>query len=402
MTSTPNESVPTLRFKDFTESWVTCDLGSLTKIYDGTHQTPKYIKSGVPFYSVEHVTADQFDKTKFISETVFENESKRVNVEKGDILMTRIGSIGVSKYIDWEVRASFYVSLALIKKSNNIDGRYLNSAIQSETFQRELWKRTIHVAFPQKINLGEISHCIIHVPKIEEQQKIAAFLSAVDTRNKQLNRKKSLLTQYKKGMMQKLFSREIRFKDDVGNDYPDWEEKRLGTVFLERSERGEDAGREMISVTLSNGVVKAKDLDRHDNSPADKSKYKKLNVNDIAYNSMRMWQGASGVSRFNGIVSPAYTVLIPQDNQHSIFWGYYFKLKIVLQIFQNNSQGLTSDNWNLKFPALSRIKLQMPIKEEQQKIANFLSAIDRKIEIVTSQLEQAQSFKKGLLQQMFI
>ena len=95
--------------------WSRINLRDIARIYDGTHQTPNYVESGVPFYSVEHVTSGNFDDTKLISEEVFAAESRRVVVEKGDILMTRIGDVGNAKYIDWNVRASFYVSLALLK-----------------------------------------------------------------------------------------------------------------------------------------------------------------------------------------------------------------------------------------------------------------------------------------------
>ncbi len=105
------------RFPGFSEIWEENALGNLTCIYDGTHLTPNYVDTGVPFYSVEHVTADDFTKTKFISKEVFERENKRVSLEKGDILMTKIGDIGTAKYIGWNVAASFYVSLALIKRS---------------------------------------------------------------------------------------------------------------------------------------------------------------------------------------------------------------------------------------------------------------------------------------------
>lgn len=118
---------------------------------------------------------------------------------------------------------------------------------------------------------------------------------------------------------------------------------------------------------------------------------------------MRMWQGASGVSKYEGIVSPAYTILKPRNNYNSDFFGYYFKLTEVIQIFQSNSQGLTSDTWNLKYPKLSKIKLAIPLSmDEQTKIANFLSAIDDKINLIESELTHAKTFKKGLLQQMFV
>jgi type I restriction enzyme S subunit len=201
--------------------------------------------------------------------------------------------------------------------------------------------------------------------------------------------------------MQKIFSQEIRFKDDNGNDFADWEEKKLGEVFKERSERG-FADSELLSVTLSEGVIRRADIEGKDNSSADKSNYKRVCFGDIAYNSMRMWQGASGVSAFDGIVSPAYTVLIPRKNSYSKYFGYLFKTTKLINIFQRNSQGLTSDTWNLKYHQLSTIKLVIPSVLEQEKITKFLSAIDDKINLVNQQLERTRNFKKGLLQQMFV
>jgi len=186
-------------------NWEEKRLGEVCKYYDGTHQTPNYVEHGVPFYSVEHVTANQFINTKYISEEVFEKENKRVKLNKGDILMTRIGSIGVAKYIDWNVRASFYVSLALIKTKTECNSKYLSHFISSVFFQKELWKRTIHVAFPQKINLGEIGNCIVLLPKIEEQTQIANFLSAIDVKIDNCKLEIENYSKWKKGLLQQLF-----------------------------------------------------------------------------------------------------------------------------------------------------------------------------------------------------
>jgi type I restriction enzyme S subunit len=198
-----------LRFKDEDgkdfEDWKQRRLNKLVKIYDGTHQTPSYVESGIAFYSVEHVTANQFSKTKFISKEVYEKENKRVKLEKDDILMTKIGSIGVPRLIDWDVEASFYVSLALLKKSSNISNKYLVHFINSTFFQNELWKRTIHVAFPQKINLGEIGECIVIFPCATEQSKIANFLSAIDEKIELVAQQIEDTQEYKRGLLQGMF-----------------------------------------------------------------------------------------------------------------------------------------------------------------------------------------------------
>lgn len=197
-----------IRFKDedgneFPE-WEERRLNEVVKIYDGTHQTPIYVDEGIPFYSVEHVTSNQFTKTKYISREVFEKENKRVKLERGDILMTRIGSIGVAKLINWEVEGSFYVSLALLKNNNAISNEYLAHFIHSRFFQNELWKRTIHVAFPQKINLGEIGECIVKLPSLSEQQKIASFLSTIDEKIDYKKDQIRKMESWKKGLLQQM------------------------------------------------------------------------------------------------------------------------------------------------------------------------------------------------------
>ncbi len=198
-----------LRFKkddgsDFAD-WETVIINDFAKVYDGTHQTPKYVEKGIPFYSVEHLTANNFTKTKFISEEVFEKENKRVKLEKNDVLMTRIGDIGTSKLIDWDVKASFYVSLALFKTDDTINNHYFNQYIKSERFQKELYKRMIHSAFPKKINLGEIGFCKVQLPQLEEQNKIANFLTAIDDKIDNTKDQLEQTQQWKKGLLQQMF-----------------------------------------------------------------------------------------------------------------------------------------------------------------------------------------------------
>ena len=201
--------------------------------------------------------------------------------------------------------------------------------------------------------------------------------------------------------MQKIFSQKLWFEDENGQDYPSWEEKRLGAVFEQRSEKG-FKNSELLSVTINEGVKKRSEIKGKDNSSQDKSNYKRVLPGDLVYNSMRMWQGASGVSPSEGIVSPAYTVLKSNKRNSSEYFGYFFKMRKVIFVFQRFSQGLTSDTWNLKYPQLAQIKFSVPCLEEQIQIASFFEIMDNKIEKVTNHLTQTQQFKKGLLQQMFV
>ena len=174
----------------------------------------------------------------------------------------------------------------------------------------------------------------------------------------------------------------------------------MGDCFTERCESMPDG--ELISVTINDGIKKFSELGRHDNSNDDKSKYKKVCAGDIAYNSMRMWQGASGCSPYEGIVSPAYTVLTPNSGINSKCMAYQFKLPATIHTFKINSQGITSDNWNLKFPALSEIDIYVsPYEQEQAKIAAYFANLDHLITLHQRKYDKLQVLKKAMLEKMF-
>lgn len=189
---------------------------------------------------------------------------------------------------------------------------------------------------------------------------------------------------------------QIRFKGftDV------WEQRKLGDCFAERNESMPEG--ELISVTINEGIKKFSELGRHNNSNEDKTKYKKVCISDIAYNSMRMWQGASGYSPYEGIVSPAYTVLVPNAGIDSKCLSYQIKLPYMIHIFQINSQGITSDNWNLKYPVLSQIEIFISKNiEEQRKISNLFDNLDNLITLHQRKLDKLKNIKKSMLEKMF-
>lgn len=401
------KDVPELRFYEFLDAWSLLKVSDVARVYDGTHQTPKYVEQGVPFYSVEHVTANQFSETKYISEEVYEKENQRVRLEKSDILMTRIGSIGKAKYIDWDVRASFYVSLALFKVFDSFDSKFLSQLISSPDFQRELWKRTIHVAFPQKINLGEISHCKIVIPGLKEQQKIADFLSSVDKKIEQLTEKHRLLTEYKKGVMQQIFTQQIRFKDNQGNEYPEWEKKKLGELSDVRDGTHEspkffDRGYPLIT---SKNLLRNGKLDLENISFISENDYEQINKRSKVDDGDILFGMIGTIGNPVKVNSSQFAIknvaLIKQKNMLiNDFLIHYLKSNLIEKQFHQQNTGGTQ-----KFIALGVIRnllVLTPCLHEQQKIANFLTEIDQKIDQAWSILEQTKAFKKGLLQKMFV
>lgn len=244
---------------------------------------------------------------------------------------------------------------------------------------------------------------IVYPKSEDEQAKIGQYFTNFDNLITLHQRKLEKLQNMKKSCLQKMFPKdgatvpEIRFSEFQG----DWEERTLGSCFDERLESLPDG--ELLSVTIGSGIKKFSELDRHDNSNTDKSKYKRVCIGDIAYNSMRMWQGASGRSPYEGIVSPAYTVVKPIGDIDTQFFAYMFKKKEIIHLFEINSQGLTSDTWNLKYPAFSKIVVRVPRNvEEQSRIARFLLELDELISCTEQEIEIAKRMKKGCLQKMFV
>lgn len=248
----------------------------------------------------------------------------------------------------------------------------------------------------RNLNKQLFDEITISIPSLKEQQKIGKMLTLIDKKIELLENKHRYYQDFKKYLMQQIFAQKLRF----ANFTEEWKTVKIKDIFDERSEKG-FSDLELLSVTLNDGVIKRSEIESKDNSNENKSNYKHVLPDDIVYNSMRMWQGASGVSSYEGIVSPAYTILIPK-NAYSKFFGYYFKTNEMIHQFKKYSQGLTSDTWNLKYPLISEIKIKIPSIDEQKEITNVFETIDLKTKILQNNLEEVMTFKKGLLQQMFV
>ncbi len=228
----------------------------------------------------------------------------------------------------------------------------------------------------------------------KEQEKIAEILSTqdkiIELKQKLIDQKK----QQKKWLMQNLLTGKIRLKGFEG----EWEKVRLGDIFSERIERNFE-NLMLLSVTGTHGIIPRSELDLKDNSSEDKSKYLKICVGDIGYNTMRMWQGVSAYSNYEGIVSPAYTVLKPSACVNSKYFSYLFKMPKIISNFYRFSQGLVDDTRNLKYNNFSKIKVFYSVeKNEQTAIAEILSSQDKEIELLEKELEQEKLKKKALMQ----
>lgn len=234
----------------------------------------------------------------------------------------------------------------------------------------------------------------IILPSIEEQRKIAAILmtqdKVIELKEKRLTKKK----RQKKYFMQQLLTSKKRLPGFSG----EWKTERLGKLFLERKETNCE-GLEMLAITGTQGIIPRKELDLKDNSSNDKSKYLRVCVGDIGYNTMRMWQGVSAYSNYDGIVSPAYTILKPNSSINAKYFAYLFKMPEIIFLFYRFSQGLVDDTRNLKYENFKKIKVFYPPDvKEQTAIAEILSTADREIDLLRQNIEQEKQKKKALMQ----
>ena len=200
------ETLPRLRFPEFRDAGERKEkrIAEITSaIFDGTHQTPRYTDDGIPFYSVENLISG--NANKFISKADYDLATKKNKPEKGDILLTRIGKIGFSQVVTWNHAFSVYVTLAVIKRSNQFDSHYLHCLMQSDFYQSELRSKSLSNAVPPKINMDSLRETRVLLPSLAEQHKIADCLSALDARIAAEADKLAALKTHKKGLMQQLF-----------------------------------------------------------------------------------------------------------------------------------------------------------------------------------------------------
>jgi type I restriction enzyme S subunit len=180
-----------------------------------------------------------------------------------------------------------------------------------------------------------------------------------------------------------------------GFDEP-YKQCHIGDIYAERSQRGA-SDMELLSVTMNDGVMPRSEIEGKDNSSEDKSNYKVVLMGDMVYNSMRMWQGANGISPCDGIVSPAYTVLMPKTPISNGYFAALFKSPNLINEFRKNSQGMTSDTWNLKYPQIETIKVCIPALSEQNRVADMLGTLERRIAKQAQIVDNLKKYKRGVV-----
>ena len=233
----------------------------------------------------------------------------------------------------------------------------------------------------------------IAIPPLPEQRKIAEVLSTWDKAIEKQTLLVEKLELRKKGLMQQLLTGKKRLHGFNG----EWKKEKLGKLFDERNETKMQS-LPLLSITADKGIISQTASEKKDTSNEDKSKYKRICPGDIGYNTMRMWQGRCALSKLEGIVSPAYTIVSPHNDVNPFYMEMLFKQPFMVYRFWTHSQGLVNDTLNCKYPAFSQVKVTIPKIEEQNAIAEILSFCDNEITLAKQKLDTLRQQKKGLMQ----
>lgn len=395
--------VPNIRFKGFTDDWEQRKLGKIAERVQGNDG-----RMDLPTLTISAANGWMDQKERFSGNIAGKEQKKYTLLHKGELSynhgnskLAKYGTVFSLETYEEALVPRVYHSFKVINGSSKFIEYYFATKIPD----RELAKLVSSGARMDgllNINFNEFMGINLTVPNKSEQEKISNYFSNLDRLITLHQRKCEQTNELKKFMLQKMFPKkgeknpEIRFPGFTD----DWEQRKLGDVFDERSERA-SGNEELLSVTISNGVIRQIDSEKRNIASEDKSNYKVVKKGDVPYNSMRMWQGAVGTSDYDGIVSPAYTVLIPKNNCNGKFFMELFKKQPTLENFKRWSQGLTSDTWNLKYPVLSTIPFMVPSVKEQEKIAEYFKSLDRLITLHQRKCEQLKELKKFMLQNMF-
>lgn len=281
---------------------------------------------------------------------------------------------------------------------------FWNYALNTSKMDRQLKKIVSSGArMDGLLNIGYDAYMSVRVmvPALPEQQKIADFLSTIDTIIEKQRAMVSAWEERKKGVMQKLFSQEVRFKADDGSDFPDWEEKKMTDLFTRIVEKNR-TDLPALTIIQGQGTVRRDESDRRISYDSKGLKNYKVVRKDNFIVHLRSFEGGLEIANQDGIVSPAYHVYQGNANVNPKFYYPYFRSNNFIRGHLAICVTGVRDGKNIEMNAFDELLLPCPSLPEQQKIADCLSALDAVIEKQKETLEKWQELKKGLLQQMFV
>jgi len=372
------QRVPMLRFPHFEGEWKEKKLNDISSV----NPSCKNLPDEFVYIDLESVKEGILLKENRITREDSPSRAQRILL-KEDILFQTVRPYQKNNYY-FTKDGQYVASTGYAQIRAFSDSKFLYHSLHLETFVKKVLIRCTGTSYPA-INSSDLAKIKLLIPTLPEQQKIASFFTSIDKKIELLKKKHSLLEQYKKGVMQKIFAQEIRFKDENGKKYPDWEEKKLGEVSLKKS-----SNISANTITDNNGdyliygaagVLKSVDF---------------YNEEDRYISIVKDGAGVGRVLRCESKTSVLGTLDIIKNKKSNLDFLFYLLLQVR---FYKYITGSTIPH--IYYKDYSKEKVTIPCIQEQTKIANFLSAIDKKIEKVQLQIDKAEEWKKGLLGRMF-
>jgi type I restriction enzyme S subunit len=413
-------NIPKLRFPEFSGEWKEKKVGDVFSIFNGyAFPSNESVENGVLWVKIADVGIQEMkkDNLSFLPLEFKEKHSKFL-LKKGDyvVALTRpilSGKLKIAQIDD------YFDSSLLNQRVGKIESQNSKGFIFCYLQKDELIKsieNNIAGSDPPNLSTSEINSIELVIPSLPEQQKIASFLSAVDEKLQALKKKKSLLEQYKKGVMQKIFSQEIRFKDTStslsasdGSGFPEWEVKKLGEIF--NSEKGKGISKNKVvddgkyeCVLYGELYTRYKEVIFEIVSKTNEIDGTNSKKGDLLIPSSTTTTGidlanVTALNKDNVLLGGDITILRSTEKINNVFYAYYLS-NYKKEEIASYAQGSTIVH--LYYSHIKDMIIDLPSFHEQTKIANFLSAIDEKINLVNGQVEKMEVWKKGLLQKMFV
>lgn len=398
-------SVPALRFKEFNGEWAAKKLSDVAlRIGDGLHSTPVYDASGdYYFVNGNNLTNNKIEINESTKRLSYKEYLKhKIELSSQSILMSINGTIGNLAFFNNEQvvlgKSACYINLKANENKHFVFNLLQTSNIKSY-FDKELTGSTI-----KNLSLTTIKNTTAFFPCHKEQAKIANFLTSVDEKISLLTQKSDLLAQYKKGVMQKIFSQELRFKDDDGREFPEWAEQSLSELMSipEKIKPSKIDKNKLLTVKLHlNGVLRN---DNTDSLIIGATSYYVRRKGQFIYGKQNLFNGAFGIvpDKLDGYLSSGDVPALDINNE-KLSPDYLIQF-LGREVFYKDLEKIASGSGSKRIHETTflEINILLPCMTEQTKIANFLCAIDDKITQTQAELAAVKQYKQGLLQQMFV
>lgn len=400
---------PTLRFAGFSGAWEEKKLGKIATFAKGKGISKddaveggkyKCIRYGELYTQYKEIINEVYSRTNVLPADSFLSQ-------KDDVIIPASGETALDIATTSCVKESGILlggDINVLRFNKEQSGDFL--AYYLKNFKNRGIARLAQGQSVVHLYSSQLKELILNTPTLPEQQKIASFLESVDGFIENLQMQKDALQEYKKGMMQKIFSQEIRFNDENGNPYPDWKVEKLSSFLIERNEKAPKSDQYPLMAFVAYKGVTPKG-ERYNReflvNDTDNKNYKRTEYGDFIYSSNNLETGSIGLNRFGSAsISPVYSIFKIGQSCDCQFMSSFLVRKSFINKMIRYRQGVVYGQWRIHESDFLKIGERIPSIKEQQKIASFLISIDDLIEAKDEQPARAREWKKGLMQGLFI